>query len=181
MNPQEAASLFSGPRKAVNPPSNANSKRPTNSTAPEKISINNLIELKQLVERLKPGAEEEATPIVFKTRGTAVEDETFSGQVTIPQSGGQSILRKTLLEGFEMVKSHHEFHKASLEAHSMEEEYGGYLPALAPSPDDHKMWIDKFVNDRLGAKREGLYIIWEIPEGKYKFDPWSCSLEKVNA
>ncbi len=168
LNRQETINLFS--KKSPKLPYNT-----------EKTKINNLVELKQLINRLKPGQDEENVPIIIDTKNTSMANDTFNGKVTIPQTGGQSTLRKIILEGFEMVKNHQKYHQASLTSQTIQEKYGGYLPAVAPNPEEHAIWIDSFINHNLGGKREGLYITWKLPDGKYKLDPWSCNLEKVNA
>lgn len=143
------------------------------------ITISNLQELKNLVERLKPGISEGNAPIVIDTVGTTLADDNFKGKVTIPQAGGQATLRKTMLDGFEMVKNHQSHYRASIASQNMYDEYGGYLPAPVPDPNEHLMWIDRFIKNNLGGKREGLTIIWELPEGKFQLDPWTCQLEKI--
>lgn len=145
----------------------------------QSVRIHNLSELKKMVNRLKPEANEAPGPIIINTKGTNMSDETFSGAVTIPQSGGQSTLRQTILDGFEMVKNHREYYTASLASQSEIEEYGGFPPALAPNPDEHMTWLDYFIDRQMGGRRVGLHIIWEIPEGKFRLDPWSCKLEKL--
>ena len=159
------------------------SKKPSKSQSidTKKTKIHNLIELRKLVDRLKPSQNQENEPIVIDTKNTAMADDTFNGKVTIPQTGGQSTIRKMMLEGFEMVKNHQKYHQASVTSQVTQEEYGGYLPAVAPDPGEHIMWIDSFIDHNLGGKREGLYIAWKLPSGKYKLDPWSCNLEKVDA
>lgn len=171
---QEAAKLFGNKS-----PKNRQSK-----SAPqiEKIRINNLIELKNLVKRLTPASTDDvAKPIVINTRDVGMADETYDGAVVIPQSGGESTLRQTILDGFEMIKNHQNYHKASLATQSSLEDYGGFPPAVVPDPSKHLTWLDTFIDRNMGGKREGLYIVWSVPEGKFRLDPWTCKLEKINA
>ena len=147
---------------------------------PEKVRIHSLAELHELAVRLKPGSDEEIDPIIIDTKGTPFADDLFNGYVTIPQEGGQSVVRKMLLEGFEMVKNHHQFQKISQEDLEITEDFGGHIPATPPNTEGHIMWIDLFIDRNLGGKREGLYVTWELDEGKYRMDPWTCELEKVD-
>lgn len=39
--------------------------------------------------------------------------------------------------------------------------------------------LDAYINDVLGAKREGLRVVWNTSEGIYKFDPFTLKLTKV--
>lgn len=147
---------------------------------PSQLKISNLKELEKFVERLKPGANEKDSTIIIDTKGTSLSSKEFSGKLSVPQSGGQSNLRQTILEGFEMIKNHHEFYRASIAAKEIEEEFGGYPPATAPNPDEYSTWIDRFIKHNLGAHREGLTIVWDLPEGSFKLDPWSCTLSKID-
>lgn len=150
--------------------------------APERVRVHSLPELKRLVDRLQPENSEEAPgPIIVNTKKAGIADDTYDGNVLIPQSGGQSTVRQTLLDGFEMIKNHLEYHNASLASRSKIEDFGGFPPALAPNPNDHMTWLDTFIDRNMGGRREGLTIVWTLPEGKFRLDPWSCKLEKVDA
>lgn len=175
LSPKEAAKLF-GRKPQPSPRSDSNESGPIF----EKTRINNLLELKNLIKRLQPSANTPNAPIIVDTKKANMADETFSGIVTIPQSGGQSTLRQTILDGFEIIKNHQKFHRASMATRTSLEEYGGYPPAIVPDPSEHIMWIDTFIDRNMGGKREGLYITWELPEGKFRLDPWSCELEKID-
>ena len=160
--------------------------KPKSQSAPEReefkpIRVHNLPELKKLVKRLQPGPDDKASPIIIDTKKARMADDTYSGMVTIPQSGGQSTVRRTLLDGFEMLKQSQKRYEESLATQNMEEEYGGFLPAVVPNPTEHHTWVDTFIDRNMGGKREGLYIVWNLPEGKFRMDPWTCKLEKVDA
>jgi len=143
----------------------------------EKVKINNLFELKKLVQRLQPTTIEHTSPIIVDTKQAKMSDDSFSGKVTIPQSSGDT-LYKTLLDGFSMIKNHREYYSASISAELNPDDYGGYLPAKPSNPEDHVTWLDIFIEQRLGGKRDGLSIVWDLPEGQFKLDPWSGKLEK---
>jgi hypothetical protein len=145
--------------------------------------IKNIHELRQLIERLKPSEEEENEPIVIDASELALpkDDAYNAGPVVIPQAGGQSTLRKTLLEGFEIIKNQNAYFEMSAATLENDDDYGGYPPAIAHNPDIYDTWVDRFIRNNLGGKREGLFIVWNLPSGKWKLDPWSCQLEKVDA
>ena len=171
LTPSESARLFNNKKTSSN----------KNGRVIEKVRIHTLLELKQLVNRIKPGKTEAPKPIVLDTKEIGMADETYDGNVIIPQSGGQATIRETLLDGFKMVKNHLEYYNASMASQSAIDEYGGFPPALAPNPDDHRTWLDTFIDRNMGGHREGLFICWDLPEGKFRLDPWSCKLEKVDA
>lgn len=170
MTPKETSDLFRSPKKSQ-------SKK---NIQPEKVRINNLAELKDLIKRIKPQNQSDSiSNIVVKTSEIGMTDESYDGPVIIPQSGGQPTIRKTLLEGFEMVKNQIKYYNASLATQNAEE-YGEFSPAIVPNPKDHRTWLDTFINNNMGGERDELSIIWELPEGTYKLDPWSCELKKVD-
>ena len=153
-------------------------KKTENLEAPDAIVINNLMDLKEIVEHLKPDNQSpDALPITVKSRGTLFADDNFAGNITIPQTSGQSMTRRTLLEGFEMLKRRQQ----TLDSLEVDEDaYGGFPPAPLSDPNEQVTWVDRFIMNRLGGVREGLFIVWEISEGKYRLDPWSCVLEKID-
>lgn len=170
MTPKEASNLFKSPQK----------NQPKSETQSGKVRINNLAELKELIKRIKPQDQtNDVTNIIVKTSDIGMADESYNGSVVIPQSGGQPTVRKTLLEGFEMVKNQIKYYNASL-ATQNSEDYGEFMPAVVPNPKDHRTWLDTFINNNMGGRRDGLTITWELPEGTYRLDPWSCELERIN-
>jgi len=172
MNQNEASELF---RKT--PPKTEIAKDDS-----KKIEIRTLIDLKGLVKRLAPDSSDKSLDsIVIDSKKVGMTDEKFSGLITIPQSGGQSTLRKTILDGFEMIKNHQKYYEASLASKTSPDEYGGFYPAVVPNPQNHTTWIDTFIKNNMDGTREGLYIVWDISTGKYRLDPWTCKLEKIDA
>lgn len=152
------------------------------------IIIDSLSELFQLIEHLKPDNKSpDAKSIIIDSAGTDLADQgpepsfIFEGKIQINQESSQPTVRRTLLDGFEMVKRRLQL-DIELKARRVDEElYGGFLPPKAPSAAGNITWLDSFIERRLGGKRDGLTIIWELSEGKYRMDPWSCKLEKIDA
>jgi hypothetical protein len=146
----------------------------------EPVSVSNLLELQEIVNHLKPDGSQDpdAKPITVSSTGTRFADENFRGDITIPQSGDQSMTRKTLLEGFDMLKKRQETLQAMGKIDL--DDFGGFYPASLRDITDQITWVDRFITNRLGGRREGLLVVWEIPEGKYQMDPWTCKLEKID-
>ena len=89
---------------------------------------------------------------------------------------GDTAISKMLIEGLEMVKRQSEY--ADRAAQMSLDDFGGYPPAL-PVKGSYS-WVDTLIERRLNGKREGLLITWDIPDGKFTFDPFTKKLEKVN-
>lgn len=88
-----------------------------------------------------------------------------------------SAIYKLLVEGMELVKRQSAF--ADKAAETSMEDFGGYNPAM-PAAGGHYSWVDTLIDRRLNGKRDGFLVTWELPEGKFTFDPWTRKLEKLN-
>jgi hypothetical protein len=155
--------------------------RPTGIEPPECVQINNLADLYELVKKLKPDeSTNDAKPIYYNSKGTQLADAKFNGYIKIPQTGGDSTVRQAVLEGFEMIKNHRAAREAQLVAYDYPEDFGGFMPARVPDPEDQITWLDGFIARRLGGKREGLAVVWDLVEGKYQMDPWTCEISQVS-
>jgi len=75
----------------------------------------------------------------------------------------KSVLRKTLLDGFNIVKNRVEFNSkidSKLDVDKM------------------RFWVDTMVDERLGGRREGLLIVWSVDNKKITFNPWSGEMKE---
>lgn len=147
----------------------------------EKIEIKTLFELKKLVERLKPTNTKDSTLTV-----NFEKVDTPSGQVipSLPvsmKSNGESMERRILIDGFELLKRQREYKEAAKVYEEDVDSFGGFIPAVPIESESSVSWIDRFVSDHLDGRRDGLFVMWDITEGTYRLDPWSCKLEKMSA
>jgi hypothetical protein len=186
VSPEEATRLFQTPPQKQNKKQNISHSpgmaRPAGVEPPEQVCINNLVDLYELIEKLKPeNSVNDAKPIVYDSKNTSFADEKFNGHITIPQSGGDSTIRQSILEGFEMIRNHQKCYEAQLTAHESPEDFGGYMPARVPDPENQITWLDGFIIRRLGGKREGLLVVWDLVEGRYQMDPWTCEVKLIDA
>jgi hypothetical protein len=85
-------------------------------------------------------------------------------------------IRQSLLDGFDQVK---EQHKMWGDIHDVlqEDEYGTSLPE--PDIDDMLMPVDRLIRYRLGGKREGMTVVWELMDRKAVFDPYTKKLDEI--
>jgi len=182
---EEATRLFQTPKDKGSSPSDRSfsksEQRPSGIAPPEQVHINNLADLYELVKKLKPSenSSNDAKPIIYNTKGTNFASEKFAGHVTIPQSGGDSTVRQSMIEGFEMIQNHHRCYEAQNMAHDRPDDFGGFLPAKVPNPDEQITWLDGFINRRLGGSRNGLFVVWDLVEGQYQMNPWTCEISPV--
>jgi hypothetical protein len=107
----------------------------------------------------------------------SVKSRTQLDLALVPFLNGDTSIGKLLIEGMDMVKRQAKF--ADAPAGDVDE-YGGFMPALPPSAQ-HYMWVDTLIARRLDGKRNGMVIEWDLPEGKFVYDPWTKKLEQPNA
>lgn len=88
---------------------------------------------------------------------------------------GDASIAKLLVEGMDMVKRQSKFAEAPT---GDIDEYGGFFPA-APPDEQHYMWVDTLITRRLDGKRNGMVIEWDLPDGKFRYDPWTKKLEQL--
>ncbi len=86
---------------------------------------------------------------------------TLSAKVSTPD------MRKLLLKGLEIIRNRQELQVDKAPS----DEYGGFEPAEIVTSADQYMWVDSLIIHCLDAKRRGLEIVWELPEGTYVFNP----------
>lgn len=87
--------------------------------------------------------------------------------------------RSMLLEGMHEVRSAVELSQQA-ESQRMAADFGGFPPASVPWPTESWANVDNLIRSRMSGKRVGTKIEWQVREGRYRFDPMSGRLEKVN-
>lgn len=90
------------------------------------------------------------------------------------QPGGTSI-REELIRGFDLIKERKEvWVKTTKEVDDAA--FGAHKPASMANPDSIRFWLDSIVERRMGGKRCGMSVIWNLEGKTYTFDPYSGGL-----
>ena len=93
--------------------------------------------------------------------------------LTLYMPGSDAQVRKTMMEGFETIKSKVEAEKKLKDIDKAE--FGGFVPApLTITPSI--ITLDKFIERSMGGKREGLVIKWDLQNVVWVFNPWTGDL-----
>jgi len=87
--------------------------------------------------------------------------------------GSEAEIRKHLVDGMTKIKERYDFldQYKSLD----QSKFGAYKPIVPEVIAAH--WVDELISRRLGAKREGLLIVWELKDGRHTFDPFTGVIE----
>jgi len=88
--------------------------------------------------------------------------------------GSDSQARKTLMDGFEILKTRAEVEE-SLDQID-DNEFGGYVPAPL-SMNTSIVTLDQFIQRGMGGERDNLKIKWVLNGVTWVFDPWTGDLD----
>jgi hypothetical protein len=109
---------------------------------------------------------------VLKPKTIANESELREMlKIFMPESDSQA--RKTLMDGFEILRARVEAEKSLEEINK--EEFGGYIPAPL-SMKTPIVSLEHFIQRSMGGERDGLQIKWVLNGVTWVFDPWTGNL-----
>ncbi len=126
--------------------------------------VNCLGDIKRVIREFLPGVKH--TPLTVKT------EMKVDGEIFAVEAESSIDYKKLLLEGFGIVK-------ARLDATQKATESGAKL-RIKPFNIEGHMWLDDLIVRRFGGKRDGLRIRWDLEDGTYFFDPYSCKVTKAS-
>lgn len=138
------------------------------------IEIRNISDIRKaispFIKEVNPGKVDIASDVTW------TNEEGKKQTSTVKAHSSDVNMRQSLIDGFEQVKEHSRMWN---DMHNIleEDEYGASLPK--PNIDDMLMPVDKIIKYRLGGKREGMTIVWELNGRKIVFDPYSKKLEEL--
>lgn len=144
----------------------------------ENIKIKCLPDLYKLVSQLKPIATNNKTNTVILNNIETVDGIYKEFPVNF-KDDGQPMVRKVLIDGFNLLKRQQKFSTLSGIYRDELEGFGGFFPALSEN-DSGVSWIAEFVSKHLDGTIDGLYVVWSLPEGKFRLDPWLGTIEKID-
>lgn len=105
------------------------------------------------------------------------EDDGKKNSAEVTAISSDVSMRQALLDGFEQVKQQEKMLDDLHEALD-DDEYAPALPRV--DVDEVPMRVDKIIKYRLGGKREGLTVVWEIGGQKVVFDPYTKELHEFS-
>lgn len=125
--------------------------------------VNCLGDIKRVIQEFMPGAKHTAVTVKAQMKS---EGKTFAVE------GESSVdYKKLLIEGFDIIKARIEASKRIAESDTEIK--------IQPINIGGHMWLDDLIRRRLGGKRDGLRVRWDLKEGTYFFDPYECMLTKA--
>ena len=97
-------------------------------------------------------------------------------KATISISDKSVTMRQLLIDGFDQVKEQEKLWFSMHDALN-EDEFAPTLPVV--NIDQFHMPVDKLIKLRLGGKRKGYKIVWDLNDKKYELDPYTCELKDI--
>lgn len=89
-----------------------------------------------------------------------------------------TMANKLLKKGFKMIQQRVEY---QIKAEAMDDvDFGGFKPAKLHNAVDQLTWVDNLVGSQMGGKREGTRICWDLPDGKFYYDPLTYLLTQAD-
>lgn len=144
----------------------------------ESPKIRTLNDIRRLVHELDPATTiTQSVPI--STELVGINEQEQQARYAVSASTQSQSKRDVLLRGFKLVKARQDLHAASKEREDPVLVNGREMSAPVIGNLDGFVYIDPLIERWLSAKREGLLICWELPEGKYKYDIFAHRLFKV--
>lgn len=102
------------------------------------------------------------------------EEEGQKNEAKVSAPSNDVSMRKMLLDGFKQVEQR----KKMLDRlhQVLEDEYAPTLPEA--DIDSIPMSVDRIIKDRLGGRREGFKVVWDIDNRRVVFDPYTKELSE---
>jgi hypothetical protein len=107
------------------------------------------------------------------TNKTIHSESELRDMLKIYAPGNESQARKTLIDGFEIVRTRIETESKINEIDP--DKFGGYVPAPFKI-NASVVTLDRFIERSMGGQRDGLTIRWTIGDTTWAFDPWTGAL-----
>ncbi len=122
--------------------------------------VNCLGDVKRVIKEFMPGTKHTTVTVKAEMRAEG-KKYAVEGESSIDY-------KKLLMEGFSIVKARTEAAK-KIEAIDLK---------IQPINLEGHMWLDDMIRRRMGGKRDGLRVRWDLEDGTYFFDPFACKLTK---
>ena len=86
-------------------------------------------------------------------------------------------IREELIKGFDIVKERSAAYEIAVATTTMAN-FGHHVPATIADPRYSRFWLDQFIERRMGGKRVGNFVQWQLGNETYTFEPYAGILKK---
>lgn len=127
------------------------------------VIVETIGDIRRVVQEFLPSVSEN-NPVV--TKKIMADGKTY--EVSAPTS---CTYKEMLLEGFTILKKRYDAMEKIKERVQNN--------VTQPISMDGHMWLDDLISRRLGGKRDGLRVKWDVKDGTYYYDPFTGKLTKA--
>jgi len=138
------------------------------------VVINNIQDIRRAIMPFVREVPEGKVDIEGKVDWTDEDGKKHSTDVKSYSSDAS--MRKGLIDGFEHVKEQEEMWNRLYNVLD-DDEYSATLPKV--NVDSMSLPVDRIIKQRLGGRREGMTVVWNLSTRKVVFDPYSKKLEEI--
>ena len=146
------------------------------------VVINTLSDIKGIIAPLLEA--ESSKPIEIRVEMEWTNEKGKRGKGWSSAKSADMSSHEVLLGGFNEIKTRIEMMEKAKVFDEVRDEDDDLLPERIRwgliDVDNQFFSVDTFVKNRLGGKRKGLRIRWEIEEGIFEFDPYTHKLFQVD-
>lgn len=131
--------------------------------------VKSLSDIKAVIKPFLPKNDDSRTVTISSNTNDmqTISGDKIANNSIVSAKVSQLSPRGLLLEGLEIVNKQSKVPHIDFE--SVKEEFGGYIPAEILA-GQHKAWVDWLIKKKLGGKRHGMKIYWDLDK-RYVFDP----------
>lgn len=143
-------------------------------------TVRTVNDIRRLVQELDPTTTiTKSVPVTTQLAGLD-KDNVLANYSVSAETKSQS-KREILLSGFRLIKAKQDLGAIARERQDPVLVNGREMIAPVVGSTDGYVWVDPLIERWLSAKREGLLICWELPDGKYCYDLFAHRLFRKRA
>lgn len=143
--------------------------------ANEPVKVRNLYELKMLLKDFMKGRSKKVN-MQTQLSWTNDDGKKIQSNVSAESAGGSLV--DTLIYGMEKVKVRAEYSEKMKQAsEDAQKQLGSSMPVW--DIDKVRFNVDTLIESRMGGKRHGTRVRWELEDGIYEYDPLTNKLYEV--
>lgn len=137
------------------------------------VVINNINDIRMAIVPFIKDIKDNKVSINSEVTWTDEDDKKHT--TSVESYSSDPSMRKGLLEAFEHVKEQRKLW-SRIHGALEDDEYGHSFTEV--NIDNVPLPVDKIIEKRLGGRREGLTIVWDLSDRKVVFDPYTKELKE---
>ncbi len=146
------------------------------------VEVHTIDDIKRVLAELDPSQHQnrESAPITLTTHMQGSDERGNSHLFQVKADTKSRSKREILLEGFGMLRRRLEAETQSESSEPVEVNGRQMRPALVAGGASGMTWVDRLIDQWFGAKRDELFICWDIGDGyTYRYNIFEHRLTRI--